>query len=325
MDDGNVVFQSCFYVGNALNAMLYGIELMLYCASTMIILRNEDPRNARSFRLFLYLSTSLLLLITVYVVVQIIFGEEMWITHANYPGGSAAYLADNAAVWYQTFGSAASIVLNLMSDGLLLYRCYVAWEDWRVITTPCILYLGTAALGVMTCVFTSLPHSNFFVGHAAKVALAYSSAVIALNVTLSTLICSRLLWRARAVETTLGPRVVRRYTSAAALVVEGALPYTLFGIAYVVTLGTNSPTSILFLSLYVMFTCISPQMLVLRIVMGRGFTVSSPSQELPTIHIASSLGDKQEYAASFVSEPSISVETYSLPSTDTRPDVAEIV
>lgn len=122
----------------------------------------------------------------------------------------------------------------------------------------------------MTCVFTSLPHSNFFVGHAAKVALAYSSAVIALNVTLSTLICSRLLWRARAVETTLGPRVVRRYTSAAALVVEGALPYTLFGIAYVVTLGTNSPTSILFLSLYVMFTVSAS---ALRVRMHRDLTL----------------------------------------------------
>ncbi len=93
---------------------------MLYFASTAIILRNKDPRNEKSFRLFLYLSTGLLLMITIYVAVQAVFGQEMWIVHANYPGGSAAYLADNAAVWYQTLGSAASVVLNLMSDGLLV-------------------------------------------------------------------------------------------------------------------------------------------------------------------------------------------------------------
>lgn len=97
-----------------------GIELMLYLASTMIILGNEDPRNTRSFRVFLYFSTGMLLMITIYVAVEAVFGEEMWIVHANYPGGSAAYLADNAAVWYQTLGSVASIVLNLMSDGLLV-------------------------------------------------------------------------------------------------------------------------------------------------------------------------------------------------------------
>ena len=57
---------------------------------------------------------------TVYIAVQAVFGEEMWITHVGYLGGSGQYLADNAAVWYQTLGSAASIVLNLMSNGLLV-------------------------------------------------------------------------------------------------------------------------------------------------------------------------------------------------------------
>ncbi|KAH9850996.1 hypothetical protein C2E23DRAFT_733876 [Lenzites betulinus] len=292
MNDPNAIFQNCFYVGNTFNAILFGIELMLYVASTTIILRNEDPRNARSFRLFLYLSTGLLLMITIYVAVQAVFGQEMWVVHADYPGGSAAYLADNAAVWYQTLGSAASIVLNLMSDGLLLYRSYVVWEDWRPIVLPCILYFATAALGIMTCVFTGLPNSNFFVGRAAEVALAYSSVVIGLNVTLSLLICGRLLWHARAIERTLGRRVAHKYTGAVALIVEAALPYTLFGIAYVVTLGLDSPVSILFLSIYVMFTCVSPQMLILRIVMGRGFTQSTATQTMPTIHIATSQTDK---------------------------------
>ena len=44
------------------------------------------------------------------------------------------------------------------------------------------------------------------------------------------------------------------FTGAMSIVVESMLPYTLFGVAYLVTLGTNSPVSILFLSLYVMFT-----------------------------------------------------------------------
>ncbi|KAL1943547.1 hypothetical protein VTO73DRAFT_3992 [Trametes versicolor] len=314
MQDPNAVFQNCFYVGNTFNAMLYGVELMLYFASTTIILRNKDPRNAKSFRLFLYLSTGLLLMITIYVAVQAVFGQEMWIVHADYPGGSGAYLADNAAVWYQTLGSAASIVLNLMSDGLLLYRCYVVWEDWRPIIFPGFLYLGTAALGIMTCVFTGIPNSNFFVGRASEVALAYSSVVIGLNVTLSLLICGRLLWHARTIERSLGRHVARKYTGAVALIVEAALPYTLFGIPYVVTLGTDSPVSILFLSIYVMFTCVSPQMIILRIVMGRGFTKSTATQTMPSIHIATSMGDKHEFDTQFTSEPSLSMEAYSRPS-----------
>ncbi len=59
-------------------------------------------------------------MITIYVAVQAVFGQEMWIVHADYPGGSGPYLADHAAVWYQTLGSAASVVLNFMSDALLV-------------------------------------------------------------------------------------------------------------------------------------------------------------------------------------------------------------
>ena len=96
---------------------------MLYFASVRLIMQSRSKvgeAHRRSDRRFLYLSTGLLLMITVYVAVQAVFGEEMWITHVDYPGGSGQYLADNAAVWYQTLGSAASIVLNLMSDGLLV-------------------------------------------------------------------------------------------------------------------------------------------------------------------------------------------------------------
>ncbi|KAI0660205.1 hypothetical protein C8Q70DRAFT_81713 [Cubamyces menziesii] len=274
MADPNAVFQNCYYVGNNFNAILYGIELFLYFESVNIILSSRD-RNGLDRRLFLYFSTALLLLITVYVAVQAVFGQEMWIVHVDYPGGSAQYLADNAAVWYQTLGSAASIVLNLMSDGLLLYRCYVVWGDLRVVLIPGILYLATAALGILTCYISGKPNADFFVGKAQQVALAYSTVVIGLNVIVSTLISGRILYLARQMQGALGADTVKAYTGAAALIIESALPYTLFGIAYVVSLGLNSPTSILFLSIYVMFTCISPQMIVLRVLRGRAWSRES--------------------------------------------------
>lgn len=139
MADYNAVFQNCYYVGNNFNAILYGtqhgyalhelltftpvslagVELVLYFASVRLILSSKDKTNVDR-RPFLYFSTALLVMITIYVAVQAVFGEEMWIVHADYAGGSAQYLADNAAVWYQKLGSASSIVLNLMSDGLLV-------------------------------------------------------------------------------------------------------------------------------------------------------------------------------------------------------------
>lgn len=66
--------------------------------------------------------------------------------------------------------------------------------------------------------------------------------------------------------------------------------------------------------LLVCFQCVSPQMIILRIVMGRGFTKATATQTMPSIHIATSMGDKQELDTQFTSEPSMSMEAYSRPS-----------
>ena len=142
-------------------------------------------------------------------------------------------------------------------------------------------------------------------GIAPRVALAYSAVGIAMNVFCTSLICGRIFLGVREISTvrngsdvcdsedgsSSGSNHGGLFFRAAEVIVESMLPYTLFGVAYVVTLGLNSPVSILFLSLYVMFTvrcvvyytvagtealthvvelqCLSPQMLMLRVLLNR--------------------------------------------------------
>ncbi|KAH9934031.1 uncharacterized protein BXZ73DRAFT_46071 [Epithele typhae] len=271
MADLNAVFQNCYYVGNNFNTILYGIELMLYFATVYIVLNVKD--QSRQFHtLFLVFSTALLFLITIFVAVQSVFGEMMWIVNEDFPGGSAAYLATHADVWYQTMGSVAGVLLTVLSDALLLYRCYVFYGSHWIVVFPALIYLASVVLGILTCVVSGTPSGNFFVGLASQIAVAYSSAVISLNVLCSGLICARILFFARRAEAVLGPDAARAYTGTAAILIESALPYALFGIAYVAALGVGSPVAILFESIYVMFTCISPQLIILRILMGRAWT-----------------------------------------------------
>lgn len=70
--------------------------------------------------LFIAFNAALLLLITVYVATEAVFGQEMWIVHADYSGGQDRFLRDHASVWYQTLGTSACIVLNLLSDALMV-------------------------------------------------------------------------------------------------------------------------------------------------------------------------------------------------------------
>ena len=140
MADSNAIFQHSWYISNQFNGIMYGtrlflifvvpvltddqtlspgIELVLYFASVWLIFRGKE-HDKRNNRFFLWFSTAILVLITIQVAVQGVFGEMMWITNADYPGGDAAYFADNSAVWYETMGSAASILLTLLSDWLLV-------------------------------------------------------------------------------------------------------------------------------------------------------------------------------------------------------------
>jgi len=205
------------------------------------------------------------------MVGQSVLGEEMWIVNANYPGGSAMYLAAYASVWYQTMGTTASIILQLMSDGLLIYRCLVVWRDRRIIIFPCFLWLATLAFGILELYVSGTPNADFFVGLAAHIGVTYAATSIGLNVLVTSLICGRILYYARVAQKQLGPAIAETYFSIAAIIIESALPYTLCGVAFLVSFGLNSEISILFLSFYVMFTCVSPQMLILRVASGRAW------------------------------------------------------
>ncbi len=138
------------------------MQLMVYFM-TVRVMQSRKHKHAPSDKFFLLFTTIILLLNTVFVATEAVFGEEMWVVNADYEGGMDAYLFDFASVWYQTFGTAASIVLNLLSDGLLvctrchssvithtrlmvmmqIYRCWVVWDDLRVIVFPAIVYLAS--------------------------------------------------------------------------------------------------------------------------------------------------------------------------------------
>ncbi|KAH9914378.1 uncharacterized protein BXZ73DRAFT_54977 [Epithele typhae] len=278
MADYNTVFQNGWYIGNNLNAILYGIYLSLYYLTIRFTLngRRRPHKNGRSDRLFIVLSTFLLTMITAWLIVQAIFGQEMWVVNENYPGGTAQYFQDHAAVWYETFGSAASVAINAATDAFLVYRLYVVWglSKW-IIVIPSLFYVASVVLGIVTCVVSGLPNANFFAGLASEIALAYSGVSMGLNVFCTVLICARIFWISRRMKATLGHGVSRTYTGAASIVVESMLPYTVFAVAYLVTLGLESPLAIFFLTPYVMFSVLSPQMIMLRVLMGRGLSAET--------------------------------------------------
>ncbi|KAH9914363.1 uncharacterized protein BXZ73DRAFT_54998 [Epithele typhae] len=271
------LFQNCFYIGNNFNAILYGVVLVLYYFTISAVL-DEKRKKSKTDKFFLAYSTVLLCCNTIFVATEAVFGEEMWVVNADYPGGMDAYLGDFASVWYQTLGTAATLFQNYLSDALLLYRCYVIWRDFRVLIVPSMLYIGSIVAGIANLAESARPGAFYFSGLAQQFGTAYTSCIVALNILLSLLICGRILFSMRRLGVTLGDDMMQQYAGAAAIVVESAALYTVFGIAYLISFAIESDTSILFLSLHVMFCCISPLLIVLRVMSGRAWSKERASE-----------------------------------------------
>ncbi|KAH9837914.1 uncharacterized protein C8Q71DRAFT_568452 [Rhodofomes roseus] len=261
-------FQHGWYIGNIGISILYGIELVIYGASMRVLYQRKSQHRNRVDIFFMVFSTVLLLCCTINLAANCVFGEEWWIVNQNYPGGSEQWFADNAAVWYQTWASAANVLVQILADALLIYRCFVLWQTPFIIALPCLVWLASVGLGITTLYYSGSPGGNDYAGLAQTTSTAYLACTMAINISMTVLIVGRIIYFARTTERVLMNGSTRQYFSIASIIVESALLYTVFGLMYLVTFAIGSDLGALFMSFYAMFTVISPQLIILRVVTG---------------------------------------------------------
>lgn len=133
------VFEHAFYIGSYLSAILYGcfqalltfvvctnlrysgIALILYFSILRAILSKKGGDGVPQKKTFsIVLSTALILLITIDNIANAFWGEQMWITFRDAPGGVPQFIEQQSSVWYQVLGSTSSVVLVLLGDALLV-------------------------------------------------------------------------------------------------------------------------------------------------------------------------------------------------------------
>ncbi|KAF8556744.1 hypothetical protein OG21DRAFT_551315 [Imleria badia] len=256
-----------FYIGINIENILYGIELLLYFKTIRILLSNRGAHK-KSNVFYALFSSMMVFSITVWVATQAIFGQRMWLLDSGFPGGPFAYWKANLSVWYMDWSTVEVIILQLMTDALMIYRCRMIWNSFRVVIVPVILWLATLTLGVLVAWANSFPGEDFHTGLSDQLSLAYWSVSVFLNTTLTCMICYRVMRHGKMVQEHLGHEYASLYFAVVTIVVESVLPYTLSGIAFLVSLGVGSPTSSAFICVYFLMMCISPQMLILRVMIG---------------------------------------------------------
>ena len=97
-----------------------GLELTVYGLILHRISKKGNRSSSKSRRFCIVYSTVMIMLSTINIAGNAVFGQEMWITHRNDPGGVPNFLATQVNVWYETLASTSVICCIFMGDGLLV-------------------------------------------------------------------------------------------------------------------------------------------------------------------------------------------------------------
>ncbi|KAG9316986.1 hypothetical protein JVU11DRAFT_1166 [Chiua virens] len=253
---GGEQFQNAVYVGINLQDILYGIEAVLYLKTMCRLLAHEGTRK-KSDVFYAIFTSVMLFIITIWMSTQAMFGQHMWLLDTDFTGGSNAYWAEDISDWYRVLVTVAVIVLQLMTDALMIYRCWIVWNNYRFIIVPSILWIGTLALGSVVGWNSTATGGFFFRKVGAQLCLAYYSISVLSTAMLTAMICYRMIWHGREIRTHLGHEFASPYFGILALVVESVLPYTLASMAFLVALGVGSQLLTVFgyVHISMMVTC----------------------------------------------------------------------
>ncbi|EMD34961.1 hypothetical protein CERSUDRAFT_116481 [Gelatoporia subvermispora B] len=250
------------------------IHIVIFSMCTYYIIQENKASNAKWFALVCALFASG----TINICMNIHFNELTWIDERNYPGGPLAFLLEQQSVWTNTLGNSASLVATFLADGLLIYRVYAVWRRWYIVVVPILTWLASTVLSVLSTFQAALPNSSLWANNTLDFSVPFWSLSMSLNILLTILLVTRLLYMRRRIIATLGRQYGQMYTGIAAMIVESALPYALVSFIFVVLYGLNNTAANLFIPLVSQVQCIAPMLVILRVTRGRAWSYDTASE-----------------------------------------------
>ncbi|KZT33318.1 hypothetical protein SISSUDRAFT_993197 [Sistotremastrum suecicum HHB10207 ss-3] len=243
--------------------------LYLICLNLLLEKRKSEKFN-------LAYSTILFALVTIGNAGNIWTDQVVYIDNRNFPGGPNAFGEVYYSLPVTVMGFAAFILATWMQDGFLLYRFLLLWNfNYYMFIIPLLMYLASVAFGCILLFSISQPGASLWTTTTVPFALIYWSISISLNIILTTLIAGRLLWIRHSIREVLGEEHTRTLTSVAAMLVESSSLYTVIGIAFLITYRIESSVQNLIIPTLGVVQSISPQLIIYRVIRGRGWSRST--------------------------------------------------
>ncbi|KAF9008614.1 hypothetical protein BDZ89DRAFT_965115 [Hymenopellis radicata] len=200
------------------------------------------------------------------------FNQLTYIDQRNIPGGPNAYTAQYYSIWVNMMSFGSYVVMSWVADALVLWRFSLIWNyNYRLCIFPVCIWLATISMSIALLVAMTRPGADFWSENAVNFGIAYWSLSISLNIILTCMIVSRILYFRQRSRNLLGQRS-EMYTSVVAMLIESSSLYSIWGLVFVIAYARGSPFQNLVLPPLGQVQGIAPILILFRVAQGRAWS-----------------------------------------------------
>ncbi|EIW86204.1 hypothetical protein CONPUDRAFT_114323 [Coniophora puteana RWD-64-598 SS2] len=257
-------------LGLALESVLYGISLLLFAGTIWVLFTRDSPKRVLACKLVV--SLALFALSTAYWIVDVIRCIEGLVLYRDsYLGGPNAFFADRAQ-WTFAVQNLLYLLQTLVGDGVVIFRCYVAWQSWKVVALPLVLWVIVAATGagtVYTLIHNKDGENDIFASETGLLITPFLVSSLVANVFSTSLLVYRLWVVGRRAERLMRQSIGYPHRSMIAplarIFADAGLLYSITLLAVLLTFVTQNQGLYVTLDLIMPIISITFYMVILRV------------------------------------------------------------
>jgi len=271
LPQGEIIwFEQSINAAVYIGAMAWGLHTAIFYQTVLAVWRNKSKGRW----LWLSLTATLWAMATVNMCCNISFNERAWIDSPAFDGGAFAYFADYQKSPLNLAAVSVGVINLTLADAFMLYRVHVIWRKLYVTLILGIVYLASLVFAIFQCAGVAQDNDSFWNGPAFGIPFAYALVAMSLHVLFTVVLFGRLCVLRRGLSGPLTELGKTDFTSVKALIVESAVPYGVIS-CLALTLYCSSMTAVnLFLPLLVQLQGITPDLIIMRIVTGRAWSLN---------------------------------------------------
>uniref|UniRef100_A0A8H7XJQ7 Uncharacterized protein n=1 Tax=Psilocybe cubensis TaxID=181762 RepID=A0A8H7XJQ7_PSICU len=265
-------FERANYIAVNLGLIAYGVTIVTICTCAYYLIHEKNLKKNAKWLAFIF---ALFIGSTVNISINMTFNEWAWIDFRAYPGGPLQFLLEQQSNVINTWGNSISTAVQLLSDGMLIYRVYVLYQHWYVIVVPVMAWIVMLILGAFFILQAARPDSSLWSHITLNFSLPYFSLTMATNILLTLMLVIRLLYMRHKVMKIIDRSHGKTYTNIVTMLLESAAIYGVVSFIFLVLYIKGNTAALLFIPLLTQVQCISPVLIILRVTRGRAWSAKT--------------------------------------------------